>query len=444
MKSDVTYIWSEILNCLENEVTKIGYDTWIKTVLPLELSDSSIVLGVDSEIHKNYVGNRYRTLIENAIKQVTSRALKIDVVLSQEYDTSNLKKLSVSYNTNGSYSSGISDKYTFDSFVIGNSNKFAHAFSVAVAEDPGKAYNPFFIYGGSGLGKTHLMHAVANYILSQTPDKRVLYVTSETFTNDLINAIKNNKNEQFREKYRNNDVLLIDDIQFISGHDKTQEELFHTFNTLHDAEKQIIISSDKSPKEMKHFEERLISRFEQGLTADIQQPDIETRIAILRKKAQIKNFYVNDDVLIYIADKMPSNVRDMEGALNKIIAYSSLYKGELTVDIIPEALKDIIEQGSKHTISCNVIIDHVSRYYDIHVDDFKSKRRSRDITYPRQIAMFLCRKMTDVSLPKIGDSFGGRDHTTVMHACEKIGNEYNDNNETQKSIDELEKIINGK
>lgn len=444
MKSDITYIWGEILNCLENEVTKIGYDTWIKTVLPLEISDDAIVLGVDSEIHKNYVGNRYKTLIENAIKQVTSRALKIEVVLTQEHETTNLNKSNASLNNNRSYSSGISDKYTFDSFVIGNSNKFAHAFSVAVAENPGKAYNPFFIYGGSGLGKTHLMHAVANYILSQTPNKRVLYVTSETFTNDLINAIKNNKNEQFRERYRNNDVLLIDDIQFIGGRDKTQEELFHTFNTLHDSEKQIIISSDKSPKEMKHFEERLISRFEQGLTADIQQPDIETRIAILRKKAQIKNFSVNDDVLIYIADKMPSNVRDMEGALNKIIAYSSLYKGELTVDIIPEALKDIIEQGSKHTITCNVIIDHVSRYFDIHVEDFRSKKRSRDITYPRQIAMYLCRKMTDISLPKIGDFFGGRDHTTVMHACEKIGNEYKESSETQKTIDELGKIINGK
>ena len=297
------------------------------------------------------------------------------------------------------------------------------------------------MYGGSGLGKTHLMQAVANYILLQNPSKKVLYVTSETFTNDLISAIKNKRNEQFRARYRNNDILLIDDIQFIGGREASQEELFHTFNSLYDSEKQIIISSDKSPKEMKHFEDRLISRFEWGLTADIQQPDLETRIAILRKKSQLKNFNVNDDVLTFIADKIPSNVRDMEGALNKIIAYSSLYKGEITVDIVPEALKDMLSNGTKPVINCSVITEHVSRYFDLTIEDFKSRKRSRDINNPRQIAMYLCRTLTDVSLPKIGNYFGGRDHTTVMHACDKITNLYKEDVETHKYINELKNII---
>ena len=444
MNADVNNLWQQTLPSLEKELTKIAYDTWMKTVRPLNLYENTITLGVDSEVHKNFVGNRYRTLIENALHATSSIKYEIEVVLSSEYEKNAESFISTEKNIHSPLTSFISSKYTFDSFVIGNSNRFAHAAAVAVSEDPGHAYNPYFLYGGSGLGKTHLMQAIANYIIESSPQKKVLYVTSEAFTNDLINAIKNNKNEQFREKYRNIDVLLIDDIQFIGGRDRSQEEFFHTFNALYDAEKQIIISSDKSPREMKHFEDRLVSRLEWGLTADIQQPDLETRIAILKKKAQLRNFTVSTDVLEYIADKIPSNVRDMEGALNKIIAYSSLYQGAMTVDLVPEALKDVFGIGTGREITCNIIIEHVARYFDIHIEDMRSKKRTRDITFPRQVAMYLCRTLTDVSLPKIGDCFGGRDHTTVMHAFDKISESFAQNAQTKRIIDDLMVAITGK
>jgi len=324
----------------------------------------------------------------------------------------------------------LNPKYTFDSFVIGNSNRFAHAASLAVAESPAKAYNPLFIYGGVGLGKTHLMHAIGHYILQNNPNSKVAYVSSEKFTNELINSIKDDKNEEFRQKYRNVDILLIDDIQFIGGKERTQEEFFHTFNALHDANKQIILSSDRPPKEINTLEDRLRSRFEWGLIADIQTPDFETRMAILKKKAEVENLNVPNEVMVYIATKIKSNIRELEGALIRIVAYSSLTNRQITVDLATEALKDIISKKQGKNITISIIQDIVSSYFDLRVEELKSQRRTRNVSNPRQIAMYLSRKLTDMSLPKIGEEFGGRDHSTVIHAYEKIS----DNLKTDESL----------
>ncbi len=316
----------------------------------------------------------------------------------------------------------LNPKYTFDSFVIGNSNRFAHAASLAVAESPAKAYNPLFIYGGVGLGKTHLMHAIGHYILNNNPKSQVVYVSSEKFTNELINSIKDDKNVEFRNKYRNIDILLVDDIQFIAGKERTQEEFFHTFNALYEANKQIIISSDRPPKEIPTLEDRLRSRFEWGLIADIQAPDFETRMAILKKKADVEKLNIPNEVMVYIATKIKSNIRELEGALIRIVAFSSLTNKEISVDLASEALKDIISSKQTRQVTIDIIQEVVANYYNLKIEDLKSARRTRNIAFPRQIAMYLSRKLTDMSLPKIGEEFGGRDHTTVIHAYEKISN----------------------
>lgn len=335
----------------------------------------------------------------------------------------------------------LNPKYTFDSFVIGNSNRFAHAASLAVAESPAKAYNPLFIYGGVGLGKTHLMHAIGHYILQNTPNAKVVYVSSEKFTNELINSIKDDKNEEFRNKYRNVDVLLIDDIQFIAGKERTQEEFFHTFNALYEADKQIILSSDRPPKEIPTLEDRLRSRFEWGLIADIQAPDFETRIAILKKKADVENLDIPNEVMVYIATKIKSNIRELEGALIRIVAYSSLTNREISVDLAAEALKDIISSEQNKQITIELIQDIVCNYFNLKIQELKSSRRTRNIAFPRQIAMYLSRKLTDMSLPKIGEEFGGRDHTTVIHAYEKISNILKKDESLRNVIDDLNKKI---
>ena len=328
-------------------------------------------------------------------------------------------------------------KYTFDTFVIGNSNRFAHAACVAVAESPAKAYNPLFLYGGVGLGKTHLMHAIGHHIIDENKDIKVVYVSSEKFTNELINSIKDDKNEEFRNKYRNIDILLIDDIQFIAGKERTQEEFFHTFNSLHEANKQIIISSDRPPKEIPTLEDRLRSRFEMGLITDIQAPDFETRIAILRKKAQIENINVSNDVMSYIATNIKSNIRELEGALTRVVAYSSLTNKEISIDLAMEALKDIVMNHDIKDVSIKKIKDAISSMFGISIEDIDSKKRTRSIAYPRQIAMYLSRELTDLSLPKIGQEFGGRDHTTVLHAYDKISLAIKNNEDTKKIVDKL-------
>ncbi|MDU4660071.1 MAG: chromosomal replication initiator protein DnaA, partial [Clostridium butyricum] len=432
---------------IKSELSEVSFNTWIKSCEPISISSDTITISVPNSFTQDILDKRYKDLVANSIEVVCSKLYKIEFVIASEAsEKEDLKETSSnsaskSIVVNDEMSSTLNPKYTFNSFVIGNSNRFAHAASLAVAESPAKAYNPLFIYGGVGLGKTHLMHAIGHYILDNNPSAKVVYVSSEKFTNELINAIKDDKNEDFRNKYRNVDVLLIDDIQFIAGKERTQEEFFHTFNALHDANKQIILSSDRPPKEIPTLEDRLRSRFEWGLIADIQVPDFETRMAILKKKADVENLNVANEVMGYIATKIKSNIRELEGALIRIIAYSSLTNRDVTVDLATEALKDIISKKQGKHITIDLIQDVVSSYFNLRVEDLKSQRRTRNVAHPRQIAMYLSRKLTDMSLPKIGEEFGGRDHTTVIHAYEKISENLKTDDSLQHTVNDITKKL---
>ncbi|WP_245867361.1 Chromosomal replication initiator protein DnaA [Sporomusa silvacetica DSM 10669] len=345
----------------------------------------------------------------------------------------NLPPISEEFNLN--------PKYIFSTFVIGNSNRLAHAASLAVSEAPAQVYNPFFIYGGVGLGKTHLMHAIGHRIKENNPNSKVVYISSEKFTNELINSIISGNPENFRQRYRNIDVLLVDDIQFLSKKEHTQEEFFHTFNTLHDANKQIIISSDRAPREIQTLEDRLRSRFEWGLITDIQPPDLETRIAVLRKKAMMESLNVPNEVIVYIASRIENNIRELEGALIRVIAYASLNNQPIDIDLATEALKDIFPDGRPKQITTDLIKDIVATYFKLKLEDLSAKKRTRNVAFPRQIAMYLCRELTEISLPKIGEIFGGRDHTTVIHAHDKIHRERNSDAKLNNTIKDLIKRI---
>jgi chromosomal replication initiator protein len=443
MDSNLETIWNEAMDLIKIELSEVSYNTWFKTIEPISMDDNNIILAAPNEFTKGILDGRYLNLIKNAISQITKQNYHIIITIPEDEIKLNVGQTKAVENGENISRSQLNPKYTFDSFVIGNSNRFAHAASLAVAEAPAQAYNPLFIYGGVGLGKTHLMHAIGHYILNQNSKTKVVYVSSEKFTNELINSIRDDKNDAFRNRYRNVDVLLIDDIQFIAGKERTQEEFFHTFNALHDANKQIIISSDRPPKEIPTLEDRLRSRFEWGLIADIQPPDLETRIAILKKKAKVENLSIENDVLLYIATKIQSNIRELEGALIKIVAYSSLTKKEITVDLAEEALKDIISSSKPKEITVNLIKEVVAKNFNIKSEDFNSKKRTRAIAYPRQVAMYLCRELTDLSLPKIGDEFGGRDYTTVIHAYEKISSNLKSNSTFNKKIENVIKEIQG-
>ena len=450
METELKELWEKTLNIIKGELTEVSFNTWIKSCEPISISSNTIIISVPNSFTQDILEKRYKDLVINSIEAACSKTYELEFVIAselQEVEEKNeenkntSKKDGISVTVNDEMSSTLNPKYTFDSFVIGNSNRFAHAASLAVAESPAKAYNPLFIYGGVGLGKTHLMHAIGHYILQNNPNAKVVYVSSEKFTNELINAIKDDKNEEFRTKYRSVDVLLIDDIQFIAGKERTQEEFFHTFNTLHEANKQIILSSDRPPKEIPTLEDRLRSRFEWGLIADIQAPDFETRMAILKKKADVEKFNVPNEVMVYIATKIKSNIRELEGALIRIIAYSSLTNREVTVDLATEALKDIISNKQNKSITIDLIQDVVATYFNLRVEDLKSQRRTRNVAYPRQIAMYLSRKLTDMSLPKIGEEFGGRDHTTVIHAYEKISESLNKDESLEHTINDITKKL---
>ncbi len=446
MELNLDSIWEEVLNIIKVELTEVSFNTWLKTIKPIGIIEDKVVLAAPNKFTKGILEGRYLNLIKNAILQVTNKEYNIRFIIPGEEIGGDIGQSILKSNENNieeNRRAQLNPKYTFDTFVIGNSKRFAHAASLAVAEAPAQAYNPLFIYGGVGLGKTHLMHAIGHYILSQTPESKVVYVSSEKFTNELINSIRDDRNNEFRNKYRNVDVLLVDDIQFIAGKESTQEEFFHTFNALHDANKQIIISSDRPPKEIPTLEDRLRSRFEWGLIADIQPPDLETRIAILKKKAKVENIDVPNDVMLYIATKIQSNIRELEGALIRIVAYSSLTNKDVTVELAEEALKDIISDNKPREITVELIKDIVAKEYDIKIEDFNSKKRTRAIAYPRQIAMYWTRELTDLSLPKIGDEFGGRDHTTVMHAYDKTEGNIKESNEFKTEIDNLIKKIKG-
>lgn len=443
MASSLDNIWTQVLNLIKVELTEVSFNTWLKTIEPISISEDKVVLAAPNEFTKGILEGRYLNLIDSALTQVTEQEFKIQFIIPGEEQAKEIEATPIQDNIEYKERAQLNPKYTFDTFVIGNSNRFAHAASLAVAEAPSKAYNPLFIYGGVGLGKTHLMHAIGHYILNQNPDSKVVYVSSEKFTNELINSIREYRNEEFRNKYRNVDVLLIDDIQFIAGKEGTQEEFFHTFNALHEANKQIIISSDRPPKEIPTLEDRLRSRFEWGLISDIQPPDLETRIAILKKKANMENIEVEDGVMLYIASKIQSNIRELEGALIRVVAYSSLTNSKITEELAEEALKDIISANKIVEVTPKLIKEVISKEYKIKMEDFDSKKRTRAIAYPRQIAMYLTRELTDLSLPKIGDEFGGRDHTTVIHAYDKITKELEEDLELKQKIDNIIKDIKG-
>jgi chromosomal replication initiator protein len=441
MDNNVNNLWLKTLQHLKTELTDVSFDTWIRVIQPVILKEQELLLSIPNDFTKSILESRYIGIISDSLKQVSNKPLYIKFILSNEVDKY-LESINENNSDTGQGYTVLNPKYTFDTFVVGSSNRFAHAASLAVAESPAKAYNPLFIYGGVGLGKTHLMHAIGHFILSHSPKNQVLYVTSEKFTNELINSIRDDKNVEFRNRYRNMDVLLIDDIQFIAGKERTQEEFFHTFNALHEANKQIIISSDRPPKEIPTLEDRLRSRFEWGLIADIQPPDLETRIAILKKKAELENIEIDDEILLFIAKRIDSNIRELEGALIRIMAFSSLTNNKLDLSVADEALKDILSSNQPKEITIPLIQQVVAQRFNLKLEDFKSRKRSRPIAFPRQIAMYLSRELTDLSLPKIGDEFGGRDHTTVIHACDKIQKDMENDHQLRNTIEDLIKKIN--
>ena len=429
---------------LKKEMTNISYETWIKNIEIQKITNDTITILVSATFHKDTLKNRYYDLIFNTFKFLTNKEYIIEFLsmedISKDESQDELESLNQYQSNNSAINTSLNPKYTFDTFVVGNNNRFAHAASLAVAESPATSYNPLFLYGGVGLGKTHLMHAIGNKILSNDPSAKILYVTSEKFTNQLINAIKDAKTEAFRNKYRYVDVLLIDDIQFIAGKERIQEEFFHTFNTLHENGKQIILSSDRPPKEIQLLEDRLKSRFEWGLIADISNPDYETRLAILRKKAETDNVVVDDDILSNIANRVSSNIRELEGVFNKLVAFSTLSNGPITMEMAEKAINDISSQNS-NVISSDYIQEEVAKYFNINKKDLKSSKRSNNIAYPRQIAMYLCRELANMSFPKIGEDFGNRDHTTVMHGCNKIEKEIENNTNTKLIVESVKKMI---
>lgn len=431
-------LWEEVLELLQPELTPISYDTWIAPLTPtgLDERERKLYLSSYNEFSRSILSGRYKPVIENAVRSAFGIDLKVAFIAPEEVpsDDSGLTQTF----TDELY---LNPKYIFNTFVVGNNNRFAHAASLAVAEAPAKAYNPLFIYGGAGLGKTHLMHAIGHYILHENPSSKVLYVSSEMFTNELIKAIREKQTVEFRNKYRSIDVLMIDDIQFIEKKESTQEEIFHTFNTLYEANKQIIISSDRPPKEIATLEERLRSRFEWGLVADIAPPDYETRVAILIKKAELDEVEITDslmDVITVIGEKIQSNIRELEGAFNRVVAYANLTNEKITRDLAKKVLLDVFSSKEKEEITPAVIKKQVCKYFNIKQSDIESSKRSRNLAYPRQIAMYMCRNLTDLSLPKIGEHFGNRDHTTVLHACDKITAELLTNGDLRNIIDSIE------
>ena len=439
MQNELNELLTKAKELLKDEMTKISYETWIKNLEIQSFDNDIVILVASSGFQKESIQSRYYDLLTNTFNFITNKECQINIISKdelQEEEAINLPN-DVGY---GYSNSTLNPKYTFDTFVVGNNNRFAHAAALAVAEAPATSYNPLFIYGGVGLGKTHLMHAIGNAILRKNKKANILYVTSEKFTNQLINSIKDNTSAQFRDKYRNIDVLLIDDIQFIAGKERCQEEFFHTFNTLHESGKQIILSSDRPPKDIQLLEDRLKSRFEWGLIADIYNPDYETRLAILRKKAQLDNIIIDDEILSNIANRIDSNIRELEGTLNKLIAKSSLTNSPITMEMAERAINDIVAQQEK-VISAEFIQETVAKYFNINAKDLRGSKRSNDIAFPRQIAMYLCRNVAQMSLPQIGKDFGKRDHTTVMHACTKIENEIKENQNTKLIVESVKNIL---
>ena len=441
----VVQIWNQILALIEPEVTNVAFSTWFKDTNPIMLDGTTLTLSVSNDLILSTIKRRYFDLIQNALTAVLGEGYQINLVVGDNYETSeSVAQPPVTADiskTNVKDNFYLNPKYTFDTFVVGNSNHFAHAAAVAVAEAPAQTYNPLFLYGDSGLGKTHLMHAIANYAKSMNPDAKIVYISSEKFTNELIQAISTRTTAQFRSKYRNADILLIDDIQFLAGKEMAQEEFFHTFNDLYNANKQIVLTSDRLPREINTLEDRLRTRFECGLIGDIKPPDYETRIAILQKKASQDNVEVPYDVYCYMADSIKSNIRELEGALTRIISYSRITGRKLDLALAEEALRSVIEQKGVVRITAKSINEVVSKYYNIPIEDIKGKRKTQDIADARQVAMYLCRTLTDMSFVVIGKEYGGRHYTTVMHAVDNIEDSIKNNSEVASAVETMTKQL---
>lgn len=437
-------LWGKTLNVIEKKISKPSFETWLKSTKAIALNKNTLIVEAPNDFAREWLDGNYKEILTEILYELIGKNMSLKFVIPESnmddpimVSPANKKPAKPEVITDSAQHM-LNPKYTFETFVIGSGNRFAHAASLAVAEAPAKAYNPLFIYGGVGLGKTHLMHAIGHYVLEHNPMAKVVYLTSEKFTNEFINSIRDNRPDDFRNKYRNVDILLIDDIQFLAGKESTQEEFFHTFNTLHEENKQIIISSDRPPREIPTLEDRLRSRFEWGLITDITPPDLETRIAILRKKAKADGLDIPNEVMLYIANQIDSNIRELEGALIRVVAYSSLENKDINADLAAEALKSIIPSSKPRVITIQDIQRVVGEQFGVKLEDFSAKKRTKSIAFPRQIAMYLSRELTDFSLPKIGEEFGGRDHTTVIHAHEKISNLIKTDPQFQKQIQELE------
>lgn len=453
---DLAEIWVRCKDKLKESFNEKVFNVWIKPIMPLEVTDTYYKVAVKNDFFKTMLEENYAQVIEGVLAGIMSKNIKL-IIETMDNGSSGSeaaeempavpakREQQQLFNENTSVQqpdeSNLNPKYVFETFVIGNSNRFAHAAAQAVANDPAHAYNPLFLYGGVGLGKTHLMHAIGNRIKQNNPSMKVLYTSSEKFTNEIINSIQNKTTEDFRQKYRNIDCLIIDDIQFLKGKEQTQVEFFHTFNALKDADKQIIISSDRPPREIETLEDRLRSRFDQGLTADIQTPDLETRMAILRTKAASDNIVLPTEVITLLATNIATNIREIEGAYNKIVAYTSLMHMPITVETAQKVLSDMGNDIKTRTITYEGIIKVVADHYNVKQDELFNKKRTQNIAFPRQVAMYLCRELADLSYPRIGELFGGRDHTTVIHAYEKISNFKNSNLAFQNELQEIIEIL---
>ena len=426
-------IWAKVLDLMSVEVSKIAFTTWIKPISPVMIDDKKIVLKVPHDVNREMLQSKYISLLSNCIKEVADKKLDIEIILESE-DTGRV------YNNTKKKDEGIplDPNLSFETFIVGKNSNVAYAAALAVAEAPGGKYNPLYLFGGSGLGKTHILQAIGNYFKENYPEKKVLYTTSERFTYELVTAIHEKTNQAFRDKYRNVDLLLIDDVQYLSKTELALEEFFHTFNALHDAGKQIILTCDRMPSEIPQLPERLVSRFNSGLTVDIQPPDYETRMAILQSKFERESLTLGSDAIEFIASNIRSNVRDLEGAVSRIELYAGIKRvAEVDLDLVMEAINDIVASQGVKVADIPLIIKEVERYFSLSDGALISKKRSQDIALPRQIAMYLCREILDSSFPKIGDEFGGRDHTTVMHSVKKIQSELKEDKNMKTCVDEI-------
>ncbi len=431
-------LWNRTCALLMQSMAFVSYNTWVDgNLAPVELEGDTLLLSVTMESMRATVQSKYSQIIEKCLTEAAGRPMKAELLTRAELEERR-NRLQGDKDDNDPH---LNPKYTFESFVVGGGNRFAHAAALAVAESPGEAYNPLFIYGGVGLGKTHLMQAIGHFVHKEDPSKRILYMTSESFTNELISAIQQKKTYEFREKIRRVDILMVDDIQFIAGREGTQQEFFNTFNELHTDNKQIILTSDKPPKDIQRLEERLCSRFEWGLVADIQRPDVDTRVAILREKAQQESIQVPDEVLQLIAGKIDSNIRELEGCLTRLVAYAGLIRQPITTELCETALKEIFDQRQHKQITAELIMRTVSDYYGLSMGELTGPTRRREITVPRQIAMYLTREMTGMSLPQIGAVFGGRDHTTVIHSCKTVEAGMKTNAGMKSAVEDVQHLV---